>query len=304
MDEQGTAVAQNSPDRPTIIGDVVFGDAASPVAVCTLGSRSLLSGLAGRPEIAVAGRVFTENVGVERMVQNLLGFRSVRFMIVCGRETSHRVGETILALHRAGLDEGGRVIGSSAPEPVMPNLTSEQVAAFQAQVAVVDLIGVVDAETIVAQARALAEQPRQSEPERAARAEPIARSNETAMVVARRAPSALWQYDPAGYLLVYIDRDRHLLLVEHHAATHLLLTVFEGARAEDLCHTILESGAVTLLAHAAYIGRELARAEAALTLGFEYEQDRPLRAPRTSGATIEATVEDTSGDSSGDSGAP
>src|SRR3954469_20041745 len=86
---------------PPIIGDVVFGSVDSPVAVCTLASRALLPALAGRPEIAVAGRVYTENIGVERMVQNLAAFATVRFLIVCGRETRHKVGQTILALHRA-----------------------------------------------------------------------------------------------------------------------------------------------------------------------------------------------------------
>jgi len=110
----------DSPDaHPAIVGDVVFGGAASPVAICTLGSRALLPALAGRPEIAVAGRVFTENVGVERMIQNLAAFASVRYLIVCGRETSHGVGQTILALHRHGLDAQGRVIGSDAPEPAV-----------------------------------------------------------------------------------------------------------------------------------------------------------------------------------------
>ena len=36
---------------------------------------------------------------------------------------------------------------------------------------------------------------------------------------------------------------------------------------------------MTLLAHAAYLGRELAKAETALALGLEYDQDRPLTRP-------------------------
>src|SRR5215212_8242125 len=144
---------------PPIVGDVVFGGMDSPVAVCTLASRTLLPALAGRPEIAVAGRVYTENVGIERMVQNLAAFESVRFLIVCGRETRHKVGQTILALHRSGLDEGGRVVGSESPEPVLPGLTAGQLRAYQERISVVDMIGVVDAEAIVGRARALAEEP-------------------------------------------------------------------------------------------------------------------------------------------------
>src|SRR5688572_2681573 len=159
MAERRPDTEESAEGPPAIVGDVVFGNMESPVAICTLGSRALLPELAGRPEIAVAGRVFTENVGVERMVQNLAEFGSVRFLIVCGRETRHRVGQTILALHRSGLDADLRVIGSDAPEPIMPSLTPAQLRSFQGRIAVVDMIGVVDAEEIVARARVLATLP-------------------------------------------------------------------------------------------------------------------------------------------------
>ena len=49
--------------------------------------------------------------------------------------------------------------------------------------------------------------------------------------------------------------------------------VFTGSSAEALCHAVTDSGLVTRLDHAAYLGRELARAEAALRSGGDYEQD-------------------------------
>ena len=64
--------------------------------------------------------------------------------------------------------------------------------------------------------------------------------------------------------------------MEQHSPQHLLLRVVEGRGAEEICHTIVRLGQLTLLAHAAYLGRELAKAEAALTFDLEYEQDRPL----------------------------
>lgn len=292
-------------NRSAIIGDVVFGSADSPVAVCTLGSRSLLAEFAGRPEIAIAGRVFTENVGVERMVQNLVGFETLRFLIVCGQETSHRVGETILALHRDGLDRGGRVIGSTAPEPVMPNLTAEQLQVFQERVAVVDMIGIVDAPAIVERAGALAALPASLPERRPDSVSPASHPDDLEVVVASRDPSTSWEYDPVGYFLVFIDRARRLLRVEQHTQEHLRVKVFEGRRAEELCHTIVRHGAVTLLAHAAYLGRELAKAETALVLDLEYNQDRPLSPTVTQGGTAAGDQkEKTSGDGSGNRGAP
>jgi tetrahydromethanopterin S-methyltransferase subunit A len=287
---------------PSIIGDVVFGSASSPVAVCTLASRSLLAELAGRQEIAVAGRVFTENVGVERMVQNLAMMESVRYMIVCGRETKHRVGRTILSLHANGLDADRRVIGADAPDPSMPNLSDEQLRAFQARVSLVDMIGTVDVEAIVAKAAEL-----QSRCDSAAggpggiaeRVDLKDTGDAVETIAATRDPNAAWEYDPVGYFLVFVDRDRRLLHVEHRTQAHALHRIFEGASADALCHTIVRHGAVTLLAHAAYLGRELARAEIALALGHHYEQDQPLRAMRPNEAPSTAkNTEDTSGDRS------
>jgi tetrahydromethanopterin S-methyltransferase subunit A len=96
-----------------------------------------------------------------------------------------------------------------------------------------------------------------------------------------------------------------LLRVEHRAADHRLKTVFEGRRAEELCHTIVRRGDVTLLAHAAYLGRELSKAETALALGLEYDQDRPLTRPGAAGDAAGADErEESSGDGSGNRRAP
>lgn len=273
-------------DRPDITGDVVFGAATSPVAVCTLASRTLLPALAGRREVAVAGRVYTENIGIERMVQNLGALPTVRFLIVCGRETRHHVGQTILALHRFGLDDTGRVIGSDAPDPVMPNLTAEQLRRFQREVEVIDLIGVVDAETIIARAAELGTvAPTVSgDPSEAdhGEASPIAApapdhgEAPTEHVIASRDPAEAWVYDPAGYFLVFVDEAHQQLRVEQYDQGHRRLRVIWGRQAPEIEQTIVRLGLVTLLPHAAYLGRELGRAESALRLGLPYEQDRPL----------------------------
>ncbi len=147
---------------PPLTADVVFGNAESPVAVCTLASRRLLPALAGRDEIAVAGRCHTENIGVERMVQNLVAGRRLRYLVLCGQETSHAVGQTVLSLHRNGLDERHRVIGSIAPEPILPNLGPDELRAFRERVQVVDMIGELDPERIVERARQLAAAPEQA----------------------------------------------------------------------------------------------------------------------------------------------
>jgi tetrahydromethanopterin S-methyltransferase subunit A len=285
--------ADRSP--PAIVGDVVFGTMDSPVAVCTLASRTLLPELAGRSEIAVAGRVFTENVGIERMIQNLAAFGSIRYLIVCGRETPHKVGQTILALHRSGLDADGRVIGSEAPEPLMPNLTAEQLRAFQTGVRVVDMIGESDVTSIVERARVLAAEPSpDSAPAAtAAIAEPAGADVER--IAAVRSSNLSWTFDPIGYFLIFVDRPSRSLRVEQYTQEHRLVRVVDGTSAEAICHTIDRLGQVTLLAHAAYLGRELAKAETALRLGLDYDQDRPLSRATSDVPTSPPAQGDTAG---------
>ncbi|MGB7545033.1 MAG: DUF4346 domain-containing protein, partial [Methanothrix sp.] len=49
-----------------------------------------------------------------------------------------------------------------------------------------------------------------------------------------------------------------------------------GENARDLVNTLVDMGLVRRLDHAAYLGRELQKAETALRLGRDYVQDEPL----------------------------
>ena len=265
--------------RPPLAADVVFGNAESPVAVCTLTSRRLLPALAGRGEIAIAGRCHTENIGVERMVQNLVANPRLRYLILCGQETSHLVGQTVLSLHRDGLDERRRVIGSTAPEPILPNLGPDELRAFQRRVRVVDMIGELDPERIVERARQLGDAPTDQADGDAdgdtTPANPDPGQN-VEHIVATTDTTAEWEYDPAGYFVIALDRPNTRLLVHHYDQRHRLLRTIEGTTAQAVSQTIVRLNLATLPAHVAYLGRELTKAELAVRNGLHYEQDVPL----------------------------
>lgn len=257
-----------------LTADVVFGNMESPVAVCTLASRRLLPSLAGRDEIAIAGRCHTENIGVERMVQNLVANPRLRFLLLCGHETSHAVGQTVLSLHRNGLDDDRRVVGSTAPEPILPNLSGDDLRTFRQHVRVVDLIGELDPERILARAHELARV--DPAPEIDASDIPSSRDRSVEHIVATPDAAADWEYDPAGYFVIALDRPNGRLLVEHHDQRHRLLRTLEGTTAQAISQTIARRGLATLPAHLAYLGRELTKAELALRHALHYEQDVPL----------------------------
>jgi tetrahydromethanopterin S-methyltransferase subunit A len=79
--------------------------------------------------------------------------------------------------------------------------------------------------------------------------------------------------DPTGYFVVFPDSARRLLSLEHYANNGVLTTVIEGHTAAELYMTAIDRNLMSRLDHAAYLGRELARAEHALSSGEAYVQD-------------------------------
>ena len=81
--------------------------------------------------------------------------------------------------------------------------------------------------------------------------------------------------DPAGYVKVTVDRSRGVIVVSHFKGGKPTCS-FEAQRAEDLYCELIRRGLVSTLDHAAYIGKELCKAELALKLGKSYVQDEEL----------------------------
>lgn len=64
------------------------------------------------------------------------------------------------------------------------------------------------------------------------------------------------------------------IVVEHYTNGGVLRNVIEGSDAASLCATIFEMKLVSRLDHAAYLGRELAKAERSVSSKTEYIQDK------------------------------
>ncbi len=79
--------------------------------------------------------------------------------------------------------------------------------------------------------------------------------------------------DKVGYFVIVPSADRGLITVEHYAYDDSLLRTIEGANARAIYLTVIENGWIGELSHAAYLGKELAKAELSLQYGFKYVQD-------------------------------
>jgi tetrahydromethanopterin S-methyltransferase subunit A len=90
---------------------------------------------------ALAGTLQTENIGIEKIICNIVSNPNIRYLIVCGPESpGHLVGDTLLALAKNGLDDRRRIIGTEAPTPYLFNVQPEFVQRFRAQVTLIDLV--------------------------------------------------------------------------------------------------------------------------------------------------------------------
>ncbi|RLF11902.1 MAG: tetrahydromethanopterin S-methyltransferase subunit A [Thermoprotei archaeon] len=149
-----------APGWPIATGDYVVGDPKGCVAICTLASEGIYSDLAKIPGVAIAGPCKTENIGLEKIVVNIISNPNIRFLIICGIEvTGHVTGASFRSLHQNGIDPDSKRINSAPGAiPFVEHLTPEAVERFQKQVQFIDMIGVEDISKIRAKVEELVAQ--------------------------------------------------------------------------------------------------------------------------------------------------
>ncbi len=143
---------------PLVVGEYTVLDRSGHVAVSTLGSAELTEELAVKKPrgLAIVGKTETENIGIDKIVKNMITNHSLQYLVVAGKDPAgHQSGQTLLALAHNGVDEKGRIIGSPGKRPVLRNVSAGEVKAFREQVQVIDLIGHEDAAEIVARIESL-----------------------------------------------------------------------------------------------------------------------------------------------------
>lgn len=255
---------------PPLPGDYSVVRYGAPVAVCALNSGGLVQRLAERkPDgLAIVGTLHTENLGIERVIKNTLANPNIRFLLLCGQDTrkaiGHLPGQSFASLFSKGLDERGRIIDAKGKRPILKNVSREEVQAFIKQVELVQKIGEEDPETVAGEIAACAERNPGVNPEpfEAAQIERI-----------QAAEPAKLTLDKAGYFVIYPDTQSKQIIVEHYSNQGVLNCVLEGRSTGALYSQAIERGLLTRLDHAAYLGRELARAEQSLLSGMPFVQD-------------------------------
>lgn len=225
----------------------------------------------GEPGIAITGKCNTENIGVEKVVLNILTNPHIRWLILCGNEAEgHRPGDAFLKLKEHGVDAAMRVQNAVSWRPVLKNLTMLDVARFRQQVEIINIIGSTELATILTAVRDCAAIPRDQMVD-----SPAIPSLPTFERIEARAPKRLG-LDPAGFFIILPNKMTGVIVCEHYENSGRLMHVIEGKDSALIAATAVERGLITRLDHAAYLGRELAKAEFTIRTGSIYTQDAAL----------------------------
>jgi tetrahydromethanopterin S-methyltransferase subunit A len=277
---------------PPVEGEYTVLDKSASVAVSTLSSVKLEEKLVRlKPDgLCIVGKTETENIGIDKIIKNIISNPSISSIIVAGKDTEgHHSGKTLLALSKNGVDKNMRIIGSKGRRPILKNVTSSDVDKFRKQVRIDNQIGSENTRTLAKRIRELAQRtapaktlsvcgchgdcsdqtvtismPSLSLPKSVATVPSIA---------AKKQNKSSIKLDKAGYFVILPSKKNANILVEHYSYDNKLLRKIKGKKSRDIYFTIINSKWVTELSHAAYLGKELARAELSIKKGFKFVQD-------------------------------
>lgn len=251
-----------------------------PVAVSTLGDSDLADRLAQNhpKELCIVGKTETENIGIDKVIKNTITNPTIKYLLLVGKEPmGHKSGETFLALSKYGIDDNKKVIGSTGKRPILRNVSEIEINAFIKQVEIVDMIGITDENIIIDKIIELSANKNSVTKGKGCGCvscddEKIIVEFEKLEFIQAKEPTNIIM-DKAGYFVILTMPEKNIINVEHYSYDNTLLRVIEGKDARSIYWTIINNNLITLLSHAAYIGKELEKAELSLKYGFKYIQD-------------------------------
>ena len=273
---------------PVAPGAYRIGDPLAPVAVCTLSSNDLIDPLSRLPGVAISGRLYTLNLGIERMLMNLAGNPDIRILLLCGKDSPiFQTAQGVRALWANGVAPDGRIPGALGHFPVLRNIPIDAVEQVLRRVRLIDASGTTEVQEIAEQVRRATRLRSSSRLHKGSQSEPIDASgvpirSEIDRLPVPSADESLNGSDTrasaqSAFFLISVDGQDEGILCQRFSSTHRLLDEWRAKTASRIVRKLLSRELIDDLGHAAYLGGELTKAESALRLGLSYEQDRPLR---------------------------
>jgi tetrahydromethanopterin S-methyltransferase subunit A len=136
-------------EYPPEEGCYIRGNDRSPVVVCVIlkwdqdkvpPEIEALVRAGAESGAALSGTLQTENIGLEKIICNVVANPNIRYFVLGGPESDgHLTGDAVKALFANGVDEKKHIIGTASPHPFLYNIPPESIERFRDQVTLVDL---------------------------------------------------------------------------------------------------------------------------------------------------------------------
>ena len=151
MNKLGTTIGKICEALLPIPEEFYIGNYNSSICICTLSSIKLLKEIKNSKiidNIAIAGRLFTENKGIDSIIKYVNQNKKIKTIIVCGKDVwGHKSGHSLFELHKNGIDNNNRIINSTSPDPFL-TVSESEIKYFQKQIILVNLINETNIELI------------------------------------------------------------------------------------------------------------------------------------------------------------
>lgn len=264
------------PGEYFVVNDTKDGN----IAVSTLASIRLAEKIFhAKPKgLCIVGKTETENIGIEKVIKNIITNPHIKYLIVTGMESNgHETGQTIIALGKNGIDKNKRIIDSKGKKPILSNISAEEVDVFRKQLEIINMIGCESTEEIFRKINELNTKLKNKVLKINLGTNQVIskiKLSKTEIIQAGEKDPNEVKLDKAGYFVILPSEHKKIIRVEHYSYDNKLLRIIEGKDVRNIYWTIIENGWVTEMSHAAYLGKELTNAEMSIKLGFRYVQDK------------------------------
>ncbi len=257
---------------PAVSGNYRTFNPEGQIAVCTLTTEDLYLNEKTFERIAIIGTLMTPNLGIEKIIQNIITNSNIRYLVLCGKDSPvFKSGQAIQCLFRYGVNAEKRIKNAVGHFPVLKNLSDEKINTFLQQVELVDCIEENKIENIIETFDSL----KLKEPFTSKNNVDVEEPLFTPLKAGgRRIPL---DYDEKGFFIISINQEKMEIIVKHYYKDNRPGHIIKGRSSEPILLAILEKGLVSQMSHAGYLGTELAKARTALKLNLKYTQDQPLR---------------------------
>ena len=264
---------------PAVQGNYAVGNPNGRIAVCTLTTDALIKQIAQWNNVAIVGKVYTPNLGIEKIILNTISNPNIRFLLVCGKDSPvFHAGQALQSLFHHGIDKEKKIINAIGHYPVLRNLAVKKINQFLEQVELVDCLEEKNIEQLHQKMLELNKMNKKPFAKNSGAGLTEIFSDQDEFTILKPGGKRIpLDYDHKGFFVITTDSEKKQITVKHYFKDNKPGYLIQGHSAEAILLSLLQNELVSQLSHAGYLGAELSKAETALKLNLKYKQDQSLK---------------------------